>query len=63
MSKEIQHETPKSWLRITEKTCYEFIFLRNQGLSHRQIANKLDIAYLVIAHILKRYTETGDIKD
>jgi transposase len=63
MSEEIQHETPKLRSRISEKTRYEAIFLRNQGLSHRQIANKLNIAYSNVARILKRFTETGDIKD
>ncbi|XP_065650324.1 uncharacterized protein LOC136078479 [Hydra vulgaris] len=63
MSEKIQHETPKSRSRISEKTRYESIFLRNQGLSHRQIANKLNIAYSIVARILKRFTKTGDIDD
>ena len=48
MSKEIQHVTPKLRSRISEKTRYESTFFRNQGLSHRQIANKFNIAFSVL---------------
>ena len=49
--------------KLNEKDKYAAILLSEDGYSCRQIAEKLNRHHSTISNILKRYKETGSVKE
>ena len=48
---------------LSPRTHLEIVKLRQQNISIRKIANKLDVAKSIVSDIWKLFQQTGDIKE